>query len=31
VSFGAVFTNRSELHYQPKRMEIDGDAVYAQF
>jgi hypothetical protein len=35
-SFGAVsmadaFAKRYELHYQPKRVQIGGGVVYAQF
>jgi hypothetical protein len=35
-SFGGVpsddaFTKRYKLHYQPKRMEVDGNTVYTQF
>jgi hypothetical protein len=31
VSSGDAFVKRYELHYQPKRMEVDGDIVYIHF
>jgi hypothetical protein len=31
IPFPDGFVKRYELHYQPKRMEIDGAIVHAQF